>query len=229
MTEAGDGAAFTDINFVRDPIDTNSIPYRDKQRERQRQSQLKLRGEGNGQSKTHRLKGDDRSSEAATSQGMPDAKRLRASTGTEPTFGDASAPDPKSSIAELAASAASSVGDNAAIEMLRSSVTQELEDEDDIMRESRLLKKLKSKKITEAEFGAQMAALEQGRESARAIAHRKDGDRRKKKAKKAALSGNNAGRGWADKKQSQRQRRSAKTRRATNAIAKVQQKQQHKR
>lgn len=27
VAEAGDGAAFPDINFVRDPIDTNSIPY----------------------------------------------------------------------------------------------------------------------------------------------------------------------------------------------------------
>eukprot|EP01043_Picozoa_sp_COSAG02_P029544 COSAG02_NODE_1842_length_10700_cov_148.785869_8_plen_818_part_00 len=220
VTGAKEGApALPDIDFVRDPIDTNSIPYKDKQRERHRQSQLKLRGTGSGNSKADRQSESSRDSEATTE--MPVAKRLK------PVSSDTSASAASSSIAELAASTASSVGDDAAIEMLRSTVTQELEDEDDIMRESRLLKKLKSKKITEAEFDAQMAALEQGRESARAIAHRKDDDRRKKKAKHGA--GTLAGRGRPDKKQSQRQRRSAKTRRATNAISKVQRKQQHTR
>ena len=220
VTGAKEGAsALPDIDFVRDSIDTNLIPYKDKQRERQRQSQLKLRGTGSGNSRTHRQCEGSPDPEAATE--MPDAKRLK------PVSSQTGVSAASSSIAELAASTASSVGDVAAVEMLRSAVTQELEDEDDIMRESRLLKKLKSKKITEAEFDAQMAALEQGRESARAIAHRKDDDRRKKKAKHGA--GTLAGRGRPDKKQSQRQRRSAKTRRATNAISKVQLKQQHTR
>ena len=223
----GPAAALHDISFVRDPIDTNSIPYKDKQRERQRQSLLKLRGKDAGSSKAHQPIDGKRGSDEAS--GSPDAKRPRTSSGTTQGSSDNGTTVSSSSIAELAASTASSVGDDAAIEMLRSAVTQELEDEDDIMRESRLLKKLKSKKITEAEFEVQMSALEQGRESARAIAHRKDNGRRKKGPKKVELSGTLAGRGRPDKKQSQRQRRSAKSRHATNAIAKVQLKQQHTR
>ena len=217
-----------EINFTRDPIDTNTIPYKDKQRERQRKAALQLKlsqqqaadGAGKG-------KGKGRNSEQDAAGG----KRQRTATGAggihedqqqEQSTSENSADTSSSSVAELAVSAASSVGDDVAIEMLRSAVTQELEDEDDIMRESRLLKKLKSKKITEAEFEAQMAAVDKVRDSTRAIAHRKDDDRKKKKAKKAKFQGG-ANPGGHEKKQSQRQRRSAKNRRTANAITKVQQ------
>ena len=104
--------------------------------------------------------------------------------------------------------------DDAAIEMLHSAVAQDLEDEDDMMRESRPLKKLKAKKITEAEFEEKMAALDAARESARAIAVRKQ-----KKEKNAPHRGSADGR--AEKKLSLRQRRTAKKRRTKAAISRM--------
>ena len=208
------------INFTRDPIDTNTIPYKDKQRERQRKAMLKQKAEAEGAKGKARNGGSD---DHEGDEGDDDKKRQRTAESLRSGSGGAGKqqqPDTK----ELGTSAVAAVGDYAAIEMLHSAVSAELEDEDYIVRESRLLKKLKAKKITEAEFEAQMAAVDEVRESARAIAHRKDANR-KKKNNKQQQGGNNfaqgGGAGRSDKKQSQRQRKSAKTRRTNNAISKV--------
>ena len=85
--------------------------------------------------------------------------------------------------------------------MLQSSVSQELEDEEELMRESRLLKKLKAGKITEADFDARMDAANKAREKARDIAHKRNGKHSD-----------------AEQKKSLRQRRTKKKRRAAVAI-----------
>ena len=46
--------------------------------------------------------------------------------------------------------------------MLRTAESAAMEDEEDLMQEARLLKKLRAKKITEAQFEARMASLQSG-------------------------------------------------------------------
>ena len=185
------------VEFTRDPIDTNTIPYRDKQRERQRLAGLKqkLSRPETKESNHHHSANKRRRNTESTGDGRSGAQADSSDGGVDGTQTTKEA-------------------DDAAIEMLHSAVAQDLEDEDDMMRESRLLKKLKAKKITEAEFEEKMAALDVARESARAIAVRKQ-----KKEKNGPHRGSADGR--AEKKLSLRQRRTAKKRRTKAAISRM--------
>ena len=171
------------LNFIRDPIDTNTIAYKDKHRERQRQQKLQSQ-----RGKTGNIRGD---------------KRKRSSTVVLPDAALASAGPHTTEEAERKRRE-----DEQAIAMLHSAVSQDMEDEEDLICEARLLKKLKAKKITEAEFDAAMAAADSAREKARDVAHKRN-------------AGQSAKRDGTQTKQSLRQRRTTKRRRTASAIRQI--------
>lgn len=115
-----------EILFVRDPIDTHTIKYKDRAREKQRQKKLK-----------ELL---DTKSQRDALNAMPKAKRRKV----------------QAEIAAASSGITPDVAEPLAAPDFASQVSQEQEDEDDMMRESRLLKKLKAGKITEAQFEERM-------------------------------------------------------------------------